>query len=139
VAAPFVAELVAGGTPLGPEVGRVVRLDFHTRESGWLLDDLHLTFESAGRSRCLAASIKSHRRVMRTGFPEDFVRALWEQWLRTGAGCFREDRDLLGLITGQLAGSVTIASSPPRERGLVLSWPAGKRSAKFWPRNSNPP
>jgi len=109
VAALFVAKLPAGGMPLGPEVGRVVRLDFQTRKSGWLLDDMHLTFESADRSRCLAASVKSHRQVPRTGFPEDFVRALWEQWLRTGAGCFQEDRELLGLITSQLAGSAKVA------------------------------
>jgi len=106
VAAWFMLQMLAGRQPLGPDYGTVTGVHFEAKESGWLLDDLLMGLSERGREHSFAVSVKRHRQVTRNGFPQDFVRAVWEQWLHPRPECFERGRDLLGLVTGQLADSV---------------------------------
>jgi len=106
VGAWFLLQMLAGRQPLGPEYGTITGVHFQTKESGWLLDDLLVVLSERGQEHFFAISIKRHRQVTRNGFPENFVRAIWEQWLRVPSECFERGRDLLGLVTGQMADSV---------------------------------
>jgi hypothetical protein len=104
VAAFFATAMLAGTQPLGLDIGGVVKLDWQTRESGWLLDDLLVTLARPSTGH-LAISIKSDRQVTGSGFPATFVTTVWEQWLGLGtpASTFGKDADLLGLVVGELA------------------------------------
>ena len=110
VAAYFLAHFLAGRPPLDPGLGTVLAVDFQVRESGWLLDDLLVTCQPGdGSERRLAISAKRRRQVTRKGFPDQFVRDVWEQWLCTISSVFVRGRDLLGLATGELADPVESA------------------------------
>jgi|GEM_PF-742907 len=107
VAAYFAVAMLAGTQPLGAGVGGVCQLDWQTRDSGWLLDDLLVSLARPAKAR-LALSIKSDRQVTGSGFPASFVTALWEQ--RLGKGTSHSDfsaaADLLGLVVGEIGEKV---------------------------------
>lgn len=138
VAARFLVDLLAGAAPLGLEAGTVVRLDWQTVERDGSLDDLVIAFQSAdGAESRMPTSIKSHRQVTRRGFNRTFVQAAWEQWRGTGTNPFRRDRDLLGLVTGQVADNVRSAwegllsealAVDPARLGARLRAPASRES-----------
>lgn len=109
VAAYFLAEMLAGGEPLGSDFGSVAAVDFQAGDGGWLLDDLLITFEERAECHRLAVSVKSNRQVTSNGFPPDFVQAVWSHWLGVSSQCFAKERDLLCLVTGRLADSVNDA------------------------------
>jgi len=106
VAAWFLLQMLAGRQPLGSNYGTITSVHFEARESGWFLDDLLVNLLESGSEHSFAVSVKRRRQVTRSGFPRDFVRSVWEQWLDTRPECFERGRDLLGLATGQLADSV---------------------------------
>src|SRR5262245_12217807 len=107
VAARFLLGMLGVSHPLGPDLGQLVRIDWQAGDVGWRLDDLALTFGTGDQERCAGMPNKSHKQVTEGGFNETFTRACWEQ--RRGVGttrAFREDRDLLVLVTGVLADGV---------------------------------
>src|SRR5579872_5976787 len=84
----FLCHLLSGSLPLGPEFGRLTRLDCQVRSQGWELDDLLLSFTRDGvTSRC-ALSIKSNRQFTGTGAPPDLVEAIWRQVLHVRSQVF---------------------------------------------------
>jgi len=106
-AALFFAQMLTGSLPLGSERGTLSKIEFENRDRGWLLDDLLLILEgNAGQSFC-GISLKSNDQVTQSGFPKDFVRAVWEQ--TKGSAPFRPDRDLLALGTARIATGVKAA------------------------------
>ena len=109
VAAFFELQMITAGKYLGGEYGQIVNLEFQARDSGWLLDDLVVSFRSDDVIRHLAISIKSNQQVTRNGFPSDFVHQAWEQWLGVGPGVFQEGRDLLALAVGRLGSKIKAA------------------------------
>jgi hypothetical protein len=113
VAARFLLDLLSGTNSLGIDFGRIVRVDWQARDAGWLADDLALTCASGpGGDRATGLSIKSNRQVTASGFPANFVAALWAQWL--GVGTPRPlagSHDALVLVTGELAQNVKAAWS----------------------------
>jgi hypothetical protein len=113
VAARFLLDLLGGTNSLGIDFGRIVRVDWQARDAGWLADDLALTCTSGpGGDRAAGLSIKSNRQVTASGFPTNFVAALWAQWL--GIGTLRPlagSQDALVLVTGELAQNVEAAWS----------------------------
>jgi hypothetical protein len=107
VAARFLLGMLGAAQPLGPDLGQLVRIDWQAGDIGWRLDDLALTFGAGDQERCAGMSNKSHKQVTEGGFNDTFTRACWEQRLGVGtARVFREDRDLLVLVTGVLADGV---------------------------------
>jgi len=98
VGAYFMACLLTETPPLGSSVGVLVSLDFQTKASGWLLDDLLFTLSSSGGESRASFSIKSNRQFSQTSAPLDFVETAWEQYLN-GAQEFDLERDFLGLIS----------------------------------------
>ena len=106
VAAHFLLDMLTGIASFGVEHGQVVQVDWQVRDSDWLLDDLAVTLESAAGRRTAALSVKSHRQITEAGFPDNFVEAAWEQWLHTTSNTFTEGRDLLGMVTGNIANQV---------------------------------
>jgi hypothetical protein len=65
--------------------GKVVRLDWQARDSGWLFDDLVITSALGAKPRTAAISVKSGQQVNVRGFPGDFVKTLFTRhfcWLR---------------------------------------------------------
>jgi hypothetical protein len=112
VAARFLLDLLAGTNPLGVDFGRITRIDWQARDSGWLADDLVITCNASGLGRTAALSIKSSRQVSGAGFPADFVTIAWAQWF--GVKTDRKLRDSSSaavLITGSLAHEVKDAWS----------------------------
>ena len=109
VVARFLLDMLAGLRSLGPELGRVVRVDWQARDAGWLLDDLAVTLETTSVRRTAAFSVKSHRQITGAGFPSNFVEAVWEQRLHLTSTAFQEGRDLLGMVTGVIANDVYTA------------------------------
>ncbi len=110
VAARFLIDLLAGANTLGVAFGRVVRVDWQARDTGWLLDDLAVTCTVAKGERAAGCSCKRHRPVTEGGFPDNFVEAVWEQWLGINTKrAFREGRDAFVLVIGQLANGVSEA------------------------------
>ena len=99
VVAYFMACLLTETPPLGSSVGVLVSLDFQTKASGWLLDDLLLTLSSSDGESRASFSIKSNRQFSQTSAPLDFVETAWEQWLNIGTQEFHLERDFLGLIS----------------------------------------
>jgi hypothetical protein len=91
VAAYFLAEMLAVSEPLEPGDGAIARIDWQARSEGWLLDDLVLSLSRRGGVGRLALSIKSDRQVTTSGFPSDFVRVAWQQWLGIPGPLFRQD------------------------------------------------
>jgi hypothetical protein len=107
VAARFLLAMLGAAHPLGPDLGQLVRIDWQSGDAGWRLDDLALTFGAGDEERCAGMSNKSHKQVTEGGFNDTFTRACWEQRLGVSTTRpFREDRDLLVLVTGVLADGV---------------------------------
>jgi hypothetical protein len=112
VAARFLLDLLGGSNALGVDFGRVTRIDWQARDSGWLADDLAITCSHPSGDRAAGLSIKRHRQVTGSGFPSDFVRMAWAQWL--GVKIDRrlcDTNDAIGLVTGSLAHDVANAWS----------------------------
>jgi hypothetical protein len=110
VAARFLLGLLGAAHPLGPDLGRLTRVDWQAADAGWRVDDLALTFGAGGEDRAVGVSIKSHKQVTESGFDPTFTRACWEQWLGVGtARRFRVDRDQIALVAGVLADGVRTA------------------------------
>jgi hypothetical protein len=107
VAAYYMACMLSGPTPLGNEFGHVIKIDFQTEESGWLLDDLIITLSNNEITRKLAISIKRDKQLKQSGFPKDFVKRVWKQW--DNGAPFYKDRDILGLAIGDIANKVETA------------------------------
>src|SRR6185369_4087586 len=91
--------------PLDPALGVLVSLDFQTRASGWLLDDVLLTLSSSAGQRHASFSIKSYPPFARKCAPSDFVETAWEQYLHCGTPKFDSERDILGLIASPHAAA----------------------------------
>ena len=121
VAARFLIDMLAGIAPFGPEFGHVVRLDWQVRDSGRLLDDLAITVETSSGQHTVELSIKSHRQVTAAGFPANFVEAIWEEWFHVVTQVFQRDRDLLALVTGEIANDVSEAWGSLLRESLATS------------------
>jgi hypothetical protein len=82
VAARFLLDMIAGTNTLGADFGRVVRVDWQTRDSDWLIDDLAVTCMTVdGHERAAGISVKTHEQLSSSGFSPDFTRPAWMQWL----------------------------------------------------------
>jgi hypothetical protein len=112
VAARFLLDLLGGTNALGVDFGRITRVDWQARDVGWYADDLVLSCKPASGDRTAALSIKSSQQVTRTGFPEDFVKIAWAQWLgfKTERK-LRDSNDAVVLVTGSVAHDVKDAWS----------------------------
>jgi hypothetical protein len=108
VAARFLLDLLGGTNALGVDFGRITRIDWQARDSGWLADDLVIACKPSGGDRRTAAlSIKSSQQLTRAGFPGDFVKIAWAQWLGIKTDRkLRDSNDALVLVTGSLAHDV---------------------------------
>jgi hypothetical protein len=108
----FLLDLLSGTNALGPDFGRVSRVDWQARDSGWLADDLVAACKHSSGDRTAGVSIKSSQQVTRSGFPKDFVKIAWAQWLgfKTDRK-LRDGNDAIVLITGSLAHDVQEAWS----------------------------
>lgn len=109
VAARLLVDMLGGIAPFGPGFGHIARLDWQARDTGRLLDDVRVSLDAPDGQHIAEFSIKSHRQVSTAGFPANFVAAAWEQWLRTVTTSFDRYRDLLVLVTGEIANDVTEA------------------------------
>lgn len=138
VAARFLLDLVGGTNALGVDFGRVGRVDWQARDSGWLVDDLVVACKHSSGDRTAGISIKSSQQVTRAGFPEDFVKIAWAQWLgfKTDRK-LRDSNDAVVLVTGSLQRDVQDAWSnllfealrtTPERMVERLSQPAGDGS-----------
>ena len=108
VAARFLLDMLAGSNSIGPDFGRITRIDWQARDAGWLADDLALTCErSSDERRSVGISIKSDQQISTHGFPSDFVDLAWAQWLSRGTGrVFQRERDAIILVTAELPSGV---------------------------------
>jgi hypothetical protein len=89
-------------------------VDWQARDAGWLADDLAVTCKPVGTGgdRAAGLSIKSDRQVTASGFPADFAKALWAQWLGIGTSrALANSADVMVLAVGQLAENVNAAWS----------------------------
>jgi hypothetical protein len=85
VAARFILDLFGQTHTLGMRsFGKVVRLDWQVRDSGWLLEDLAVTSQIGAQRRSAGISVKSGQKVTLHGFPTDFVTTAWSQWFGDG-------------------------------------------------------
>jgi hypothetical protein len=112
VAARFLVDLLGGTSSLGADFGRVVRVDWQARDTGWLVDDLAITCKltQTGDGQGAGLSIKSDRQVTASGFPAEFATALWAQWLGIGTSrALSSTADLMVLAVGQLGENVDAA------------------------------
>lgn len=76
---------------------------FRRRQSGPSLDDLLLILERENQQTRLLTSVKSSLQLTKAGFNYEFAQAAWEEWDGSGTDKrFNPDRDLLGLIVGNL-------------------------------------
>jgi hypothetical protein len=107
IAARFLLDLLCGTNALGVDFGQVARVDWQARDTGWYADDLVITCNSASGDRTAALSIKSSQQVTRGGFPDDFAKIAWAQWLGINTERkLRDSNDALVLVTGSLAHEV---------------------------------
>jgi hypothetical protein len=119
IAARFLLDLLGGTNTLGHDFGRVTRVDWQARDAGWLADDLVISCKLPNGDRAAGISIKSDRQVTKSGFPEDFIKICWAQWLGKGtARRLREDIAAICLITGRLAQDVETAWSKTLSEAL---------------------
>ena len=109
VIARFLLFMLAGRHPLDVEDGAIEAVGFQKRVSGWLLDDVVLELRSTQGTRHFALSVKSNEQVTGQGFPDEFVRAVWEHWLRIGTDKFDPVNDYLGLVSSSLDNGVRTA------------------------------
>jgi hypothetical protein len=103
--------MIAGTNTLGADFGRVVRVDWQTRDSDWLIDDLAVTCMTVdGHERAAGISVKTHEQLSSSGFSPDFTRPAWMQWLGLETSrVFRRGIDAIVLATGELDGAVKAA------------------------------
>jgi hypothetical protein len=132
VIAYFMACLLTEVPPLDPDLGVLVSLDFQTKASGWLLDDLLMTLSSNAGQTQAGFSIKSYPQFTRKSAPADFVGTAWEQYLHVTTTKFDQERDILGLIT------VPHGNSVKREIDGLLSKTRSQRAADFVERIEQP-
>jgi len=109
VIARFLLFMLAGRHPLDVEDGTIEAVGFQKRVSGWLLDDVVFELRSTPGTRHFALSVKSNEQVTAQGFPEEFVRTVWEHWLRIGTDKFDRVNDYLGLVPSSLDNRVRTA------------------------------
>src|SRR5207248_2791966 len=65
----FPLDMLTGKNALGPDFGRVVRVDWRARDAGWLTDDFAVTFRTAtGDERAAGISAKDYQLLGRNGF-----------------------------------------------------------------------
>jgi hypothetical protein len=102
VAARMMALMLSGLPPLDESSGPIRRIDFQGAADGWRLDDLVLFLGGMSGESYFALSVKSDQQVTGSGFPSEFVTAVWEQWLGKGPAIFDSARDYLGLAVGAL-------------------------------------
>lgn len=101
VAAGFMARMLRRDLFLGVEVGPITALDFETRESDNVLDDLEITLSREQKATRLFVSVKSNRQLTKAGFNSEFVSDAWEQWSGgRSSKPFDQEHDLLGLTVG---------------------------------------
>jgi len=113
VAARFLLDMLIGKNSLGADFGRVVRVDWQARDSGWHADDLAVASETASvEKRAAGLSVKSYQQLSRSGFHSDFSTIAWQQWLNQNTTRkFRRGIDAVVLATGDLADDVARAWS----------------------------
>ena len=101
VAAAFLVRMLRRDLLFGADLGPITEIDFETRESGNLLDDLEVTLRHEQQLTRLLLSMKSNRQLTKAGFNSEFVADAWEQWQDTNARRpFDRERDLFGLTVG---------------------------------------
>lgn len=91
--------LLVGAMPLGREVGVLSEIRLQGEASGWVLDDLVVSGEGAGKPRW-SASVKSHSMLTGAKLEERFVESAWAELL---GGNFETGRDRIGLVCGSVA------------------------------------
>lgn len=107
IAARFLLDMLTGLFSLGVRFGRLQKLHWQVRESGWLADDLVGEFIADGAARHASFSIKHDRQVTEGGFPEAFVEAARNQMTgQNGARKLAPHADAVVLVVGKLANSV---------------------------------
>jgi hypothetical protein len=112
VASLYLAAILTGDRLFLPSIDApLIGIYWETRGDGFHLDDLLLHFQEGSAARQLAISGKQNLQVTRNGFPTDFVRAAWRQWLHVESDTFDPGRDFLGLVIGRLASDVEEAWS----------------------------
>jgi hypothetical protein len=113
VAARFLLDMLAGKNALGPRFGRVGRVDWQARDIGWLADDFAVTCRTAaGDERAAGISAKDYQLLGRNGFPAEFARTAWQQWLgQNTKRIFRRGVDAMVLATSDLPDDVRRAWS----------------------------
>ena len=140
VAARLLLDALGGISTFDLDFGSVVRLDWQAKDAGRLLDDLVVTLRDVHGTHTAELSVKSHRQVTESGFPENFVEAAWEQWLGTVSKAFQKQSDLLVLVTGKIANSVVEAwektlrealATTPERMVARLSPPANEESGSL--------
>lgn len=102
VVAYFLTHLLVGRSPIEHLAGLIEGIEVQRPAEIWHLDDLILTLESRGKAYRVAFSIKSNPQFDTNGFPEDFIREAWEQFLQHSSTEFEPEKDRLGLITSPL-------------------------------------
>ena len=110
VSAAFLLKMLTGDHPLSAEDGQIEAVRFQKRVDGWFLDDLELQLRRPDDSTCaLALSVKSNTQITESGFPADFVDAIWEQRLHVGTQQFNVNSDYLSLVTSTIELEVKTA------------------------------
>ncbi len=100
VAANYLLKMLAKHPPLNSTEGLIERVHYQTRVDGWLLDDMVLDLVDAKQKQHqIAISVKSNVQIDESGFPKDFVTAIWEHWVHKGTVKFTADNDYLSLAT----------------------------------------
>jgi hypothetical protein len=127
VVARFLLDLLSGTNSLGSDFGKVLRIDRQARESGWLADDLAISFNTVGGNRIAGFSIKSYKQVTESGFSDDFVEIAWAQWFRGGTSRkLKDSNDAIVLVTVDIASRVKSAWSNLL-REILAAIPAPER------------
>ncbi len=98
VAAFLAAHLLSGVSWVGAGEGEILSIQCQMRQDGWLFDDIVLQLKHAQVERKCACSIKSFAVFGKEGSPQDFTKALWEQWLDSTSSGFQQDADSITLI-----------------------------------------
>lgn len=102
VVAYVLAHLLARRSPFDPPRGVIERVAPQRPATEWHLDDLLVTVRAHARMHSLGCSIRSNPQITAGGFPQDFIRAAWDQLLHTRSDVFDESVDYLVLITSPI-------------------------------------
>lgn len=107
VSASFLLKMLAGIYPLHVDAGKIESVRFQKRVDGWFLDDLVLFLnDSYGENSVLTISVKSNSQITSNGFPKEFSKAIWEQFLHVETDKFNIERDYFALVTSPLDHSL---------------------------------